>query len=85
MKNNERLDNFPINIQEEVKETLKGWCGCYVERHEITKEYRISTGISLTKAHNPWQLIEAFNNTDVYTREEINKYSKEYWQGTEWY
>lgn len=81
----ERLAQFPKEVQEEVKNTLKGWTGCYIFKHETTGEYRVSTGIGITKWHDPYQLQEAFENTDIYTREEIDKYSKEYWNGVEWY
>ena len=85
MKINERLNKLPMNIQEDVKTALKGWTGCYVEQHEDSKEYRVSIGIGITKEHNPWTLIEAFKNTDIYTSEECREYANEYWQGVEWY
>lgn len=85
MKNNERLNRLPINVQEEVKDKLKGWDGCYVEQNEETKEYRVSTGIGITKWYNPWKAVEAFKSSDIYTAEEIRKYSAEYWQGVEMY
>ena len=81
MKTNERIKRLPENIQEEVKETLKAFTGCYVEQNEETGEYMVSTGIGITKEHNPWKLIEDFENTDIYTNEEIEKYADEVWAG----
>lgn len=81
--NNERLNRLPEEIQEEVKSVLKGWTGCYVEQHEDTKEYLVSTGIGITRWHDPWTLIESFENTDIYTKEECEQYSKEYWAGVD--
>ena len=49
--------------------------------NEETGEYMVSTGIGITKEHNPWKLIEEFENTDIYTNEEIEKYADEVWAG----
>jgi len=82
---NERLSVLPENIQKEVIETLKGWTGCYVYQHEETKDWKVSTGIGITRWHDPWELIESFENYEIFTKEEIEKYSKEYWNGACWY
>ena len=39
MKTNERLEKLPESVQEEVKETLKAFTGCYVEQNEEIEEY----------------------------------------------
>ena len=83
MKNNERLNRLSQNIQDEVKSVLKGWSGCYVMQHEETKEYHVSTGIGITKEHDPWKCIEAFKNTDIYTPDECRQYANEYWAGVD--
>lgn len=85
MKQNDRLNRLPKEVQEEVLKVLKGWERCYVEQHEETNEYHVSTGIGITKWHNPWRLIEAFKGNEIYTPDEIRKYSAEYWKDVQWY
>lgn len=75
------LNKLPEKVQEEVREMLKAWQGCYVDRHEETGEYHVTTGCALTAGHNPWRGVCKFDNTDIYTREEINRYAQEVWGG----
>lgn len=83
MKSSEKLNRFPKEVQEEVLKVLKGWQGAYVERHERTGEYHVSTGIGLTKEHNPWQLLEYFDIDEIYTPDEQRANAAEYWRGVD--
>ncbi len=76
-----QLNTLPENIRKEVKETLKAWQGCYVDRHVVTGEYRVTTGCALTAGRNPWVCVYEFENTDIYTNEEIKRYADEVWGG----
>ena len=83
MKTNERLNKLPQNVQEDVLSVLKGWQGAYVERHERTGEYHVSTGIGITKEHNPWECVEYFDIDEIYTQEEQRANAEEYWRGVD--
>lgn len=74
-----QLKELPAKVQEDVKETLKAWQGCYVQQNETTGEYKVTVGVSLTAAYNPWKTIASFENTDIYTNEEIKRYANEVW------
>ena len=76
MKENETMKNLPLEVQEEVKETLKYWSGCYVMQNEITKAYDVSVGVGITSKYNPNKCVSSFNNTDIYTAEEIQENNK---------
>ena len=76
MKENENLKKLPLEVQEEVKEILKYWSGCYVMQNEITKAYNVSVGIGITSSYNPNKCIASFNNNDIYTAEEIQENNK---------
>ena len=75
------LNKLPENVIEEVKEVLKAWQGCYVEQHEETGEYKVTTGCALTAGYNPWRTVYEFDNTDIYTPEECKRYADEVWGG----
>ena len=47
------MKKLPLEVQEEVKEILKYWTGCYVMQNEITKDYSVSVGIGITSRYNP--------------------------------
>ena len=76
MKENETMKNLPLEVQEEVKETLKYWSGCYVMQNEITKDYNVSVGIGITSRYNPNKCVASFKNSDIYTVEEIQENNK---------
>ena len=76
MKENEPLKKLPLEVQEEVIETLKYWSGCYVMQNEITKDYNVSVGIGISSRYNPNKCVASFNNNDIYTAEEIQENNK---------
>lgn len=76
MKENKRLKMLPLEVQNEVIETLKAWEGCYVLQNEITKTYSVEVGIGITSHYNPNKCVASFNNYDIYTNEEIKENNK---------
>lgn len=78
MKNCEKLNKLPKNIQGEVIETLKAFTGCYVDLYN-DGHYEVSTGIALVNGTLPYKTIASFKNTEIFTPEEINKYADEVW------
>ena len=76
MKENENLKKLPLEVQEEEKEILKYWSGCYVMQNEITKAYNVSVGIGITSSYNHNKCVASFNNNDIYTAEEIQENNK---------
>ena len=76
MKENENLKKLPVEVQEEVKEILKYWSGCYVMQNEITKDYNVEVGIGITSRYNPNKCVASFENNDIYTDEEIEENNK---------
>ena len=74
MKNCEKLNRLPKDVQNEVIETLKAWQGCYVDLYS-DGHYEVSTGISLVNATLPYKTIAFIKNTEVFTPEEISKYA----------
>lgn len=78
MKNCEKLNRLPKDVQNEVIETLKAWQGCYVDLYN-DGHYKISTGIALVNGRLPYKTIESFENYEVFTEEEIKKYADEVW------
>ena len=76
MKENENLKKLPVEVQEEVKEILKYWSGCYVMQNEITKAYNVSVGIGISSRYNPNKCVASFKNSDIYTDEEIEENNK---------
>ena len=85
MKQNDRLNRLPEAIKNEVLRVLKGWVRCYVFQNENTGKITVGTSIGLTKVHDTERCIAYFYNRDVYTPEEISKYSAEYWKDVQWY
>lgn len=78
MKNCEKLNKLPKDVQNEVIETLKAWQGCYVDLFN-DGHYEVSTGIALVKGTLPYKTIMYINNYEVFTPEEITKYANEVW------
>lgn len=78
MKNCEKLNRLPSDVQKEVIETLKAWQGCYVDKYD-DGHYEVSTGIALVNGKLPYTTIESFKNYEVFTNEEIRKYADEVW------
>ena len=78
MKNCEKLNVLPKEVQNEVIETLKAWQGCYVDKYD-DGHYEVSTGIALVNGTLPYNTIASFKNSEVFTHEEINKYADEVW------
>ena len=76
MKENEKMKNLPLEVQEEVKEILKYWSGCYVMQNEKTGAYNVSVGIGISSCYNPNKCIASFKNSDIYTNEEIQENNK---------
>lgn len=71
-----QLKMLPLEVQNEVVETLKYWSGCYVFQNEITKTYSVEVGIGITSRYNPNICIASFKNTDIYTNNEIQENNK---------
>lgn len=78
MKNCEKLNRLPKEVQNEVIETLKAWSGCYVDLYN-DGHYEVSTGIALVNGTLPYKTIASFENYEVFTGEEIAKYADEVW------
>ena len=76
MKENKKLRKLPLEVQNEVIEMLKYWSGCYVFQNEITKTYSVEVGIGITSHYNPNICIASFENTDIYTNNEIQENNK---------
>lgn len=76
MKENKAIQALPLEVQEEVKEILKYWSGCYVMQNEKTKVYDVTVGIGITSKYNPNKCVASFNNSDIYTAEEIQENNK---------
>ena len=86
MKNCEKLNVLPKEVQNKVIETLKAWQVCYVDKYD-DGHYEVSTGIALVNGTLPYNTIASFKNSEVFTPEEINKYAHEIWGGcdmSEW-
>ena len=80
MKDCKKLNNLPESVQKEVIEVLKAWTGCYVEKYE-NGNYQVAVGVALTKGKQNFKVIESFENSDIFTQEEIEKYAHEVWGG----
>ena len=78
MKNCEKLNRLPKDVQKEVVETLKAWEGCYVDKYN-DGHYEVSIGIALVNGTLPYETIASFKNSEIFTPEEINKYADEVW------
>lgn len=78
MKNCEKLNRLPEDVQNEVIETLKAWSGCYVDLYN-DGHYEVSTGIALVNGTLPYNTIASFKNSEVFTPDEISKYADEVW------
>jgi len=78
MKDCQKLNVLPKEVQEEVVETLKAWEGCYVDKYN-DGHYEVSTGIALVNGTLPYETIASFKNSEIFTPEEINKYADEVW------
>ena len=78
MKNCEKLNVLPQEVQNEVIETLKALSGCYVDLYN-DGHYEVSVGCALVKGELPYKTIASFNNYEIFTTEEINKYANEAW------
>ena len=76
MKENKAIQVLPLEIQNEVLETLKYWSGCYVFKNEKTGVYSIDVGIGVSRVYNPNKCVASFNNCDIYTDEEIAENNK---------
>lgn len=76
MKDNKKLRKLPIEVQNKVIETLKYWSGCYVFQNEKTKTYSVGVGIGITSGYDPNICIASFENTDIYTNNEIQENNK---------
>ena len=86
MKNCEKLNALPKEVQNEVIETLKAWQGCYVDKYDDGR-YEISVSCALVSGKLPYKTIAYFNNYEIFTNEEITKYANEVWNGcnmSEW-
>lgn len=86
MKQCDKLNRLPKEVQGGVLEALKGWTRCYVEKYN-DGHYQVSLTISLTKHDQIFEAVISFENYEVYTREEIVKHAKEFWAGvnmSEW-
>lgn len=81
MKECKKFNELPEEVKEEVKETLKAWQGCYVQKRD--GKYMVSIGIGLTAGDDGWRFVASFENYDIYTPEEIKKYAAEVWKGVE--
>ena len=80
MKQNEKLNALPKEVQNEVIKTLKAFTGCYVNKYE-DEHYEVSVGVGITQDKVPYKLVAYFENTEIFTNEEINRYAEEVWKG----
>lgn len=78
MKNCEKLNRLPRDVQDEVIATLKAWQGCYVDLYD-DGHYEVVTGIALVNGALPYKTIASFKNYEIFTTEEIDKYANEIW------
>ena len=78
MKNCEKLNRLPKDVQNEVISTLKAWEGCYVNLYD-DGHYEVSTGCALVNGTLPYTTVAYIKNTEVFTNEEIAKYADEVW------
>ena len=78
MKNCEKLNRFPKDIQYEVIETLKAWQDCYVNLYD-DGHYEVSICISLVNRTLPYTMVESFKSSEVFTPEERRKNANEVW------
>ena len=78
MKNCKKLNDLPKEVQNEVIERLKAWDGCYVIKYD-DGHYDVSIGCVITNGKSPYKTIASFNNYEIFTIEEINKYAHEIW------
>jgi hypothetical protein len=82
MKNCEKLNRLPKDVQNEVINTLKAWEGCYVNLYD-DGHYEVSVCISLVKGTLPYNTIESFKNSEIFTPEESKKYAEEAWKNVD--
>ena len=80
MKQNEKLNALPKEVQNKVIETLKAFTGCYVDKYE-DGHYEVSVGVGITRDKVPYKLIASFENTEIFTQDEIKQYAEEVWKG----
>lgn len=78
MKNCEKLNALPKEVQNKVIETLKAFEGCYVNMYD-DGHYDVSIGCATTNGKLPYKTVASFNNYEIFTTEEINKYAHEVW------
>lgn len=78
MKDCKKLKVLPKEVQNEVIEMLKAFEGCYVNKYD-DGHYDVSIGCALTKWKLPYKTVASFNNYEIFTTEEINKYAHEVW------
>ena len=78
MKNCEKLNALPEEVQNEVIQRLKAWEGCYVNKYD-DGHYEVSIGCSLHKGKLPYKTVASFNNYEIFTNDEITKYANEVW------
>lgn len=78
MKNCEKLNRLPKDVQNGVIGTLKAWSDCYVDLYN-DGHYEVSTGIALVNGTLPYNTIANFKNNEIFTQEEISKYADEVW------
>ena len=78
MKNCEKLNALPMDVQHDVIEMLKAFEGCYVNKYD-DGHYDVSIGCAITNGKLPYKTIASFNNYEILTSEEINRYAHEVW------
>ena len=78
MKNCEKLNRLPKDVQKKVIETLKAWQGCYVDKYD-DGHFQVSVGCALVNGKLPYKTIAYFDNSEIFTNDEIAKYANDVW------
>ena len=78
MKNCEKLNVLPKAVQNDVIEMLKAWQGCYVDKYD-DGHYKVTNSCAIVNGNQPYKTVAYFENSEIFTNEEIKKYAGEIW------
>lgn len=65
---NVKLTKYSEKVQEEIKDTLKIFNECHVERHG--KEYKVCTGWCLKATYGDEEVLDTFTADEIFTEDE---------------
>lgn len=63
-----KLAKYTEEIQKEVRDTLKAYNECHIERHGT--EYRVCVGWTLKAHYGDEEVLDTFTVDEIYTKEE---------------